>query len=357
MGYLVKKLSNKNRSWKVQYQTYKDGRHVKDIRQDDFARLGLHSSMDIAAVREVCHTLNAQSAVRSLQEKRNAINIRLSEDEVALNAFLPASLVRSFEAGLFDKKARFHWRIARKLMLEIKLEPAHWQHNALLWYRLFQSHTYSLSYTHKIIAMLNRWGKHLSYTQQSYYEPLAFPTAQSKQRILDACEEAKRGHTSDPLSPERLESLRSKLLPKNYMWLYLAVWLGLRPSEVDSLREPSGPRTWRLEGEGKDAVLWVYQAKLSAIASKDRWKPIPLLYAEQRACLTIIAGSELKRPLNKTIKKHFGGQTTCYCGRKNFVDMMLARGHTLEAISSWLGHKSLDRTWKSYKNKNIVLRN
>lgn len=88
-----------------------------------------------------------------------------------------------------------------------------------------------------------------------------------------------------------------------------------------------------------------------ALPPEDRWKPIPLLFEEQRFGLKIIEAKSFKRPLVKTIKKHFGDRHDCYGGRKGFVDLMLSKGHTLENISIWMGHATLGRTWRSYKNK------
>ena len=60
-----------------------------------------------------------------------------------------------------------------------------------------------------------------------------------------------------------------------------------------------------------------------------------------------------KRPLVKTIRKYFGDGHDCYGGRKGFVDLMLSKKQTLENISIWMEHSTLDRTWRSYKNKRI----
>lgn len=53
----------------------------------------------------------------------------------------------------------------------------------------------------------------------------------------------------------------------------------------------------------------------------------------------------------KTMHFHFGPGVDLYGGRKDFTDLMIAKGHTLENISIWMGHSSLDRTWRSYKAK------
>jgi hypothetical protein len=53
----------------------------------------------------------------------------------------------------------------------------------------------------------------------------------------------------------------------------------------------------------------------------------------------------------KTMRKYFGEGVDLYAGRKGFTDLMLAKGHSLENISVWMGHSTLERTWKSYKNR------
>jgi len=58
-----------------------------------------------------------------------------------------------------------------------------------------------------------------------------------------------------------------------------------------------------------------------------------------------------KRPLMKTIRSHFGDDIDLYGGRKGFSDLMLSKHQTLENISVWMGHSTLDRTWRSYKSR------
>jgi hypothetical protein len=58
-----------------------------------------------------------------------------------------------------------------------------------------------------------------------------------------------------------------------------------------------------------------------------------------------------KRPILKTVRRHFGARVDLYGGRKEFPDLMLSLGHSLENISIWMGHSTLDRTWRSYKSR------
>ncbi len=124
---------------------------------------------------------------------------------------------------------------------------------------------------------------------------------------------------------------------------------GLRPQEIDNLHDTS---LWKLEipVQGRK-VLWVFQTKLVALPPEDRWKPIPLLYDEQEFAFRIIESKSFKRPLVKSLRQYFGRGIDLYGGRKGFTDLMLSKGHFLENISIWMGHSTLERTWKSYKNK------
>lgn len=88
-----------------------------------------------------------------------------------------------------------------------------------------------------------------------------------------------------------------------------------------------------------------------ALPPEDRWKPIPLLFDEQEFALRIIESKSFKRPLVKTLRQCFRRGVDLYGGRKGFTDLMLSKGHTFENISIWMGHSTLERTWKSYKNK------
>lgn len=99
------------------------------------------------------------------------------------------------------------------------------------------------------------------------------------------------------------------------------------------------------------SVLWVYQTKIIALPPEERWKPIPLLFAEQKIALKILMSGKFRRPIPKTMRKRFGEGITLYGGRKGFSDLMLSLGQKLENISVWMGHATLNRTWTSYKDK------
>ncbi len=111
---------------------------------------------------------------------------------------------------------------------------------------------------------------------------------------------------------------------------------------------------WRVEeAPNGRKILWVFQTKIVALPPEDRWKPIPILFDEQYFALKIITDQNFKRPIVRAIHQYIGKGHDLYGGRKGFVDLMLSRNQSLENISIWMGHSTLDRTWRSYKNKRI----
>ena len=91
--------------------------------------------------------------------------------------------------------------------------------------------------------------------------------------------------------------------------------------KIDNLKNPDYWKIETLPIETK--ILWIFQTKLVALPAVDRWKPIPLLYEEQKFALTMIESGNFERPLLKTIKKYFGKGMTLYGGRKGFTDLMM----------------------------------
>lgn len=74
------------------------------------------------------------------------------------------------------------------------------------------------------------------------------------------------------------------------------------------------------------------------------------------ASLEDLENENMAKPLVKTIQKACPKPAGLgvYSGRKGFTDLMLSFDQTLENIAAWMGHASIERTWKHYKNKDIV---
>jgi hypothetical protein len=206
----------------------------------------------------------------------------------------------------------------------------------------------------KILLITNLWGNFLSRRLGQSFMRIPLPRGAEKARLLDAyfekCGRALR--QSEPLTPKKLSNAKSHLKNEQYNWLYLSVWLGLRPQEVDQLKDE---RLVRLQRDMSGTpILWVYQSKLASVPPRYRWKLIPLVFKEQEKALKIIRSKLFQRPLIKTVKRLFGAHTTLYGERKGFTDLMLSLKQDFIHISQWMGHSSIERTWKNYKSRCIT---
>lgn len=367
MGYVIRALAQKKRFWKVQHVTYVDGKQrIRDVPDTDYARLGFRSSMTISEAQSRRDQLNAQGHVLRWEDARQEINKKLQREEKVLDAYLDRDDVREFEekvlfasesmGAIKRNKVDSHWRKARRMLTQIKLEPQDWEFHSKRFYDVFRKEEQSPSYSQKVIAILNLWGKFHCRKYGKFFEPLKFPRGHEKEKISDAYyDKYQQGRVSDPITPSQLEAQRSAMLPEWYNWFYLSVWFGLRPIEVDSLKKPSGPKTWHAGVKGGIPFLAIYQSKLTGVPRDKRTKVIPCIVPEQVRGLKIIETGDFKRPSHsRHIKKWFTEYTTLLGGRKGFEALMESLGQVLEDYTNWMGHQSIDRTWKNYKNKQKI---
>jgi tyrosyl-tRNA synthetase len=122
--------------------------------------------------------------------------------------------------------------------------------------------------------------------------------------------------------------------------------------EVDNLK--LGDRAWYLAQQEGHTVFACYQWKLVSVPREKRWKFIPVLFAEQERAIEIIRSGNFKRPLPKFIKKHLAKNANTYGGRKGFESLMRSKGRTFTEAQAWLGHASIETTWKSYRDQKKV---
>jgi len=334
---------------------------VKDYKLHSFSEL---MSFDEARARQ--KELNLKSQIKKQDEKKKvAASKRLNQLSKLKSAFLPETEITEFEDRILFKKfsrnteslkyRRFlsHWYYVQKMIAEVKVDPSDYHEECHIFYQYFEQQQTSPEYVSKLIRILNAWGYFYCRKTNKPFLPMSNPRGRDKQRIADkyASKPDTRGE-ADRLTPEMLESTKSKLLDYNYNFLYLTCWLGLRPQECEALKDQT---KWRLESQDGVQVLWIYQSKLMSVPAKKRYKPIPLLFPQQIKCLEIIKEGNFKRPLNKTLKHLFPGKRIRnYSGRKNFVDLLLNLGQKPEDISIMLGHSSIETTWQFYKDKQQV---
>lgn len=133
-------------------------------------------------------------------------------------------------------------------------------------------------------------------------------------------------------------------------WITLnrALQLGLRPQEMRNVTRGDEYTFFDSDAETGLEVLNVLQTKLVNLSEEDQWKRIPVLYPEQRIAADNIKNESLEEPLPKTIKRYTHGNHHLYAGRKGFGPLMWGLGHDVVEVSSWLGHKSIDRTFRDY---------
>ncbi|MDR3606239.1 MAG: hypothetical protein P4M08_02535 [Oligoflexia bacterium] len=380
MSYYIRSLplKKKHPKWKVQFVSYKkeDTRGSKaklpkrewDVPRERWRALGFVTRMTYEEARARSKQLNSLELIKR-QEKRLRL-LRLEERELGqkYQAFLPEEFKAEFELRYLRSRdsqterrlrrftrAHILWRAVQKLIIHVKVEPSEWFCNHYQIYDYFFEKKLSLSYTNKMIAMMNLWGFLICKKIDEPFLPVPRPRGYERQRLVDNYYQGREGRkgASRPLSPETLNQAKGKMPTRQFSWLFISVWLGLRPQEIDNLKDPN---LWRIEVLPTGTkILWIFQTKLVALPPSDRWKPIPLLYDEQKFAIRMIESKALKRPLVKTVKKHCGSGISLYGGRKGFTDLMLAKGHSLESISQWMGHTTITRTWRTYKDRRGVL--
>lgn len=357
MAYrVIPKPRKKPPFFKIAFETFENGRRTqKDIPKNEWVSHGFSPGMTLEEARAARDSRNASEKLRRDDAKRIAIDKRLEKARLTQLASLPAALVQEYETKLFSrthqtKKLPFYWRAAMDVLVEVGLEPSKWSDHRGAFYDSFSKRRYSMSYVRTLVPLLNDWGAFYSKKHGTYFEPLPTPKGRERERIADANydSEGPGNKESAPLTPKMLEGKRAELSEAHYAWLYLSVWFGLRPVEIDGLADP---RTYRVE-MARVPVLAVYQSKLTSVPRDKRWKYIPCFLKEQKKGLEYIGKG--KRPLGKSVRKWFGESVGLYGGRKGFVDLMQSKKQTLEDISQWLGHTSIERTWKSYKDRQKV---
>ena len=251
------------------------------------------------------------------------------------------------EANNHYHRLSYIWGTAEIAINELAIHPSDWSDDRNQFYNYFKKHKYSLDYVNKLVRVLNEAGKYYAKQTNTFYDVIPRPMGQASERIRDAFyERLPHGRASKPLTWELLRSNKAKFLIEHWNWLYLSLWFGLRPSEIDNLK-------WGLEQYKEHDVLAVYQHKLSNISGDRRWKFIPILFEEQKHGLQVLISDKFKRPLVKTLRRIFGDRFTTYAGRKGFVNLMWEHGGYSSDISyRWLGHKN-KRTTVNHYTQNI----
>lgn len=354
--------------WYVWYKCYEDGKSTREsVDKKALRDLGFKNEMSVEDAKKHCSQLNKERSL--IREKIRKSAKRVTELKTINEVLFPQDRIDEFQALLSEEnfgsdvhlqKLNSHFIFIQNLCNELRIQPIEYKESSKKIYKYFIKKKVSPNYASRLISLLNRWGKFVSKINGSYFDDVPVPRGRERAAIADA-QQTKTGKDTElgvrteslPLSPETLKRSKDKLKPEQYNWLLLSVWLGLRPEEVELLKNP---KRYKIEyySKKKVRVLHVYQSKLQSISEDKRWKFIPIIFPQQQECLEIIESQNFKKPIYKIMRKYVGKGITLYGGRKGFVDLMLSLDQKLEDISMWLGHKDISTTWAHYKDKNEI---
>lgn len=299
MGYYVRALKHKKSlpNWKLQYvsckkadrkasSTAKNPKTTWDISKDRWRSLGFHSLMPIEDAKTRAKQLNSQLELKRQEEQLRNIEEEKQSLQLKYSSVLPASFVLEFEKVFVNRrilpnrpnkrtKTQRHveWSTAQKMIVAIGIEPSEWFYSTDLIYDYFYKQALSVNYVKAIIRMANLWGFFISRKLSRPFLPIPNPKGYEKQRLAEAYYNFGKNTTKPAkgLSPEELNAAKNKLSVENYNWLYLSVWLGLRPKEIDSLHDQE---MWRVsKSKNGIPVLSIFQTKIITVPHEDRWKP------------------------------------------------------------------------------------
>lgn len=345
-------------SWGLYVQIFKNGKKT-DTKVEDLAylELGFKKEWSLEQARERCKRLNKEKSLSNARVREAAARVA---QLTSLNEILfPQDVVKAFSKRLEDenegsenhlKKMNSHFLKVQKLCSDLELLPSDYYDNKKLIYKWFAKNKVSIDYTQKLISLLNRWGHFVSRRDGKFFESVP-PARGLSRELINNSHEGKTGvrTESEPISPLLLEKRKEKLSEANYNYLFATIWFGLRPHEMSSALKSKT----KLNDDGTEFLI-VYQSKLVTIEKSKRFKAIPILFPEQEVALEILKSGNVKAPIYKRMNQVFGQGYGLYGGRKGFTDLMLGKGYKIEDISLWLGHTSIETTWKHYKNKNVL---
>lgn len=360
------RLQLKNGNPRVIVEEYRDGkRHQKHFAKKRWGELGLYEGMTPEEMKAKFRSLNNDAQLKRWMAVNNRIAEDTKREEQAASAFaFPAEVeeflndiklesLRMGEGG--EKQLRAHWSAVRTMLVTLKKHP--WEMKPGEVPRYYINQGWSASYAKKVHSLFNRWGIFSAQKRAATFVGKWLPRTALRE-IAAKHEEHKltngiRDKESIPLDAGLLATAKQKLKPEQYNWLFISAWLGLRPNEVDDLKEGNG-LWWRVVQSEGTRCIDVKQRKLKHLPETKQWKLIPILFPEQETALKLVITGDFKRPLVKTLRALHPG-LTCYGGRKHFEYLMIeVKGYSEYAVADWMGHKDTKMLVEKYRNRRKV---
>jgi hypothetical protein len=358
----VRKRIDGTFTWHVKRDEWSDGKKKPvHIPADQLVQHGFQPDMSVEQAKARASQINASARLDKQEQKKKFAALKnYKRLQLIDSVFLPKILIQEFEEDYLKRemdfgpngpvkyrKALSTWAYVQKMVTAIALPKEQWWKQRRSFYGYFAKQETAPDYAQKVLRILNLWGDFQFEKQGGSFRPVPSPRGNEREMIADAFQESDKlkKKTSVPITPEMLEAARGKFSEAQYRWLYLSVWLGLRPKEVDGTK-----KALITKESGFDAIR-IYQSKLKNVPKEDRYKLIHFMQPEQLACLKMLK-QEVDRPLVKTVQKFIHNDANLYGGRKGFVDLMLSRDQDLENIRQWMGHSEKSRVMDAYKQRN-----
>jgi hypothetical protein len=347
------RVQNRNGKPRLVWEWYEGNkRSQRHVPKREWKALGFDETVDLETAKLKTKQLNQEAWLQKLEAKRNKIEQRLKEEDAIECVYLPEIVVNKFENKISRKQNMMsHWRSAKRAIRFVKLHGWEFRRYPEKFYDYWRSESTSPSYVKKMIRILNDWGQFVSDEMNHEFSKMKGPSGADLTPIAKAYYKLRpRGNESYPVSYDQLKEAKDKLRIDNYNWIYLTIWLGLRPEEVDYLKQE-----YHMVTQGEVTAIDVFQPKLINQPEHKQWKLIPLLYLEQRIALQIIEAGNYKRPLVKTMERVFGDGFKLYAGRKGFEHQMIeVKGHEIETVAAWMGHQKIQTLWDKYRNRRKI---
>lgn len=373
-SYYIKK--NSSGTWSLLLESYEGGQRSQEtISKALYYKFGLRPEMTVQQAREEVGKYNFLRKNENAEVRRQMLALKRSDKLVGISQTLfPPLLVKKFHEKIEELHATHRYKVRMSgvfavvqemVSKQVKVMPSQYTEEMGKITNYFKKRQFSVSYSMDIIYMLNWWGKFYAKQTGTYFEKIEGLKANERNAIAQAHSFKTEGIRTAalPIDEPALVRMEANIDPKNekevlwFNWVESAHRFGLRPSELDSI-------IGNVETDFEDGVevLLVEQTKTVFDGPEhDKIKRIPVLCAEQAECLEKIKAGQMKRPQPKWINKMAKDpkkkykrdeKYDCYSPRKGATDYWLKElNQTLESCALFLGHRSIETTWKRYKNR------
>ncbi len=343
-------------SWSLYEEKWVDQKRVQvKVPTLAYQKIGIDPTLSLEDARKRIKVINKEKKLDRHQAAQAARRVSLVGFHDAI--FFPEDLLKEFTervrersagADAHKSKLQSHFKFIQEMILELKVLPKDYAEDAHKFYQYMIQKQCSVDYSKKLIQMLNMWGQFVAKTQGTFFQPAPTPPRKFRGTIAKA-QRSKIGvrKESERLTLTMLTKMKSKLPIEQYNWLFVSLWLGLRPIETDQL---SGVKLDIQKNDAGILVLAVNQTKIETEDESESIKYIPILFEQQQTAISILKSGEIERPTPTMLKKVSGEKIDTYCARKGFVDLMQSLGQQIDHASIWMGHKDIKTTLKHYKN-------